>query len=282
MGDQTMTVRIPVLSREGNFKQWASQVKAMLTVSNRLDEMLMREPAADDAEDISRDVICKAKLQLHVTGPLRDIVERAATAKEAWQVLHDEYMGDLHARKPKLMGDLHSLVQGSLSVIQYIDQARELRDQFEDLQLEASLPLLCHKFIQGLNREVLQTCGPILSNMLRKEGVTLDDICSSLRDMMCFIPGGGEARVHPVKGKETRRCYYCGVAGHLKKDCHKRKRDEASSKSKSNEHQGPTAVLSVIAKIASTRTKSDALWYDSGATHHITHDRSLLRDKRPA
>jgi hypothetical protein len=142
----------------------------MLTVSHRLDEMLEREPDEDDAEEKCKDVICKAKLQLHVSGPLRDIVTRGKTAKEAWQLLHDEYMGGLHARKPKLMGELHMLEQGGRSVVQYIDQAKELRDQFEELNLEASLPLLSHKFIQGLHRDIRQSCGPFLSSMLRSEG----------------------------------------------------------------------------------------------------------------
>jgi hypothetical protein len=52
------TVRIPVLTRESNFKQWASQVQAMLTVSNRLDEMLVREPEEENAEEVNKDVMC--------------------------------------------------------------------------------------------------------------------------------------------------------------------------------------------------------------------------------
>jgi hypothetical protein len=89
----------------------------MLTVSNRLDELLEDESDEVNAEEQNKDIICKVKLQLFVSGPLRDIISRTRTAKEAWELLHTWYVGGLDAKKPKPMGDLHMLEQGGKSMV---------------------------------------------------------------------------------------------------------------------------------------------------------------------
>jgi hypothetical protein len=154
---------------------------------------------------VERDIqLCKARLTLCVSGPLREVVARAGTAKEAWDDLREEYLGDLHPRKPRLMADLLELKQDGTSVMAYIDKAKALRDEFEDLEQEASLPLLCQKFLHGLDSNVLRTCGPILSRKLRRKDVCLDELCSELRDMLQFIPEAGGA-VNAARGEQGRR-----------------------------------------------------------------------------
>jgi hypothetical protein len=140
-----LTVKLTPLTRDGNCKQWAGQVRSLLIVATRLDKLLDREPAGE--EEVEKDIVCKARLMLCVSGPLRDIVDRAGSAKDAWDALQEEYLGDLHAKKPKLMADVTALSQEGRSVIEYIDKAKELRDQFESVGMSESLPLLCHKYL---------------------------------------------------------------------------------------------------------------------------------------
>jgi hypothetical protein len=167
---------------------------------------------------------------IYMSGALRGIVVRADTAKAAWDALREEYLWELHARKPKLKADLANLSQGGGSVVDFNDRVKELRDQFEELEMSESLPRLCRNFIRGLDREALQTCGPMLSAMLLNKDVGLDELCSALRGMASFIPGGGHGEVRAARGEgpDTRRCYNCGMAGHLK-DCRKGESDMKGS-----------------------------------------------------
>jgi hypothetical protein len=50
-------------------------------------------------------------------------VERAGTAEEAWEALRQKYLGDLHARKPRLVDELTRLSQERGSIVDYIDSA---------------------------------------------------------------------------------------------------------------------------------------------------------------
>jgi hypothetical protein len=217
-------------TREGDYKQWACQVEALLILADRLDKLLTREPDGSE-EELERDIVCKARLTLYVSGALRGIVVRADTAKAAWDALQEEYLWELRARKPKLKADLANLSQGGGSVVDYIDRVKERRDQFEELEMLESLPRLCRNFIRGLDRETLQICGPMLSTMLLSKDVGLDELCSALSHMASFLPGRGHGEVRAARGEgpHTRRCYYCGMAGHLKKDCHKRESDRKGS-----------------------------------------------------
>jgi hypothetical protein len=129
-------IKFPPLVRDGAYKSWASSMRALLITQKRLDKLLDKEPQANDAEEKENDVLCKAQLQLRVHGPLKAIVERATTAKAAWDALEKEYVGTLRVRQPMLMAALTELSQGSETLVQYADKARQLRDDFEALEMK--------------------------------------------------------------------------------------------------------------------------------------------------
>jgi hypothetical protein len=118
-------------------------MEAYLITQGR-ERWLSEEPDEAKAAEVNEDNGCKAGIQLHVSGALRAIVQRAKTSKEAWNALRDEYVGSLKVRQPLLMAQVTELRQGRDSVVRYNDRAKRLRDQFEDLALKESLPLLCH------------------------------------------------------------------------------------------------------------------------------------------
>jgi hypothetical protein len=93
-------VKFPPLVRDGDFKGWESSMRAYLVTQQRLDKLLDAEPKADVAKELEIEIVCKAQLQLRVDGPLKDVVERAKTAKVAWDALHREYVGSLQVRQP--------------------------------------------------------------------------------------------------------------------------------------------------------------------------------------
>jgi hypothetical protein len=105
--------RLPVLTRDGDYQSWATQMRAFLITHDRLDVFLDATPDASDAAKRGKDLLCKARLQLHVAGPLQGIISRAETAKQAWDALRVDYQGSLQTRQPQLTAKLTDLSQGN-------------------------------------------------------------------------------------------------------------------------------------------------------------------------
>ena len=86
--DSMSSVKLSTLKRDGDYKAWACSMRAYLVTQKRLDKMLDAEPERDDAQAKENDIVCKAQLLLRVGGPLIAIVQRAPSAKAAWEALH--------------------------------------------------------------------------------------------------------------------------------------------------------------------------------------------------
>ena len=133
-------------------------------------------------------LLCKARLQLHVTGPLLGIVARARTAKAAWEALKDDCQGSLRTRQPQLTAQLTQLSQGNDTVPAYVDRLLSLRDEFEALSMESSLPLLASQFIRGLRDDLRLACAPILHKISSESGSTIDDIAKEIKSLALLLP----------------------------------------------------------------------------------------------
>jgi hypothetical protein len=134
------SLRIPLLTRESGFQSWAIMMKAYLVTQDRLDKHLLATPSSTDTAGRGRDVLCKARLQLHVAGPLQSVVARADSAKEAWDTLQADYEGSLRTRTPQLTAQLTTLSQKGDSIVTYCDRLLHLRDQFKAQKIKSSLP----------------------------------------------------------------------------------------------------------------------------------------------
>jgi hypothetical protein len=88
-------------------------------------------------------------------------------------------------------------------------------------------------------------------------------------------------------------CHYCGYKGHIQPDCWKKKRDtfrESSSIEASKSNSAHSAIETVFLGVeehsshlvgATTSTIDDWL-VDSGATVHMTNDKSILNNVKPS
>ena len=261
---------------------WASQMRALLITQDRLDRCLDAAPTTEDGE--ARDVLCKAKLQLHVAGALQSVVARAKTAHAAWKALEDDYKGSLATRQPQLMGRLHDLSQGRDSVVEYIDRAMRLRDQFEELDMGGSMPLLCSAFVRGLNDDIRLFCGAGLHTVMKKKDYELDDVAAELRSLVLMMPERrGRANATKASGarggrREDRQCFYCKEVGHIARNCPKKKKDAARQRQGGSDDG---TVLAVTApRINGLVGREDTIWLDSGATHHVVQCEGLLKRVR--
>jgi hypothetical protein len=225
-----MMVKVALLVRDGDYKTWASTMRALMIGQKRLDKLLDAEPTSE--EEAERDLLCRAQLLLHVAGPLKAVVSRATTAKGAWEALQAEHIGSLHIRQPMLMSALMELDQWSLTLVQYIDKAKELRDNFESLEMKESLPLLCQRFIKELSDELQIACGPTLHVMLRDKTKGLDDITAVIRSMALLLPSAyamantTRSAPNPKPNDKQRQredvvCHYCGKKRAYKEELQK-------------------------------------------------------------
>jgi hypothetical protein len=174
------SARLPVLSRDsGNYKQWSAQMKASLMIHGSLHIWIEKEPDVNDAKEEESDSFAKARIQLQVSGPFREIVERAKTAKAAWEALKEDYAGSVEVRKPALMRALVNLEQGRDSAQQYVDKAKGLREEFDELGMKDFVQFINFQFIHGLNDEWGATCAATLNEMLVVPDVSLEECESS-------------------------------------------------------------------------------------------------------
>ena len=76
------------------------------------------------------------------------------------------------------------------------------------------------------------------------------------------------------------KCDYCKKKGHIAWDCYKKKRDDAE-KEKGNlanqykENEYNVTLPEIALKLSRDNDKSD-WWIDSGASQHMTHEKSNL------
>jgi hypothetical protein len=151
------------LTRNGNYHKWVAQITAHL-VELDLEEWLTSEPDDTKPTEVKAAKKCKARLLLAVEGGLIRVVERATSAKKAWQAIHADHLGSLTERRPQLLGELRILKQKTgESVEAYGERALDLLQRLEDLELKDSEILLTDAFIQGLLPKLQAPCAAPLT-----------------------------------------------------------------------------------------------------------------------
>jgi hypothetical protein len=159
--------------------------------------------------------------------------------------------------------------------------------------MKSSLPLLAHQFVRGLRDEVRLATASTLTTLIEKPDSTIDDLARELKSLALFLPEDVVGATRPPKvnttngrrgpkrnndspqRKETRTRHYCGKVGHLASECCKKTRD-------ATKHQGePGTIMSVsVSTINQLSGRTDSIWLDSGATHHVVHDKRMLQSIR--
>jgi len=219
------------------------------------------------------------------------------TAKEAWNALKVMLQARDNAQLLRLMDELSSLKRGDdESIIKFASRAKMILDELAILGNPVDDNTLALRVISGHPSEY-----GMLKTVLENKDVKLviSDVTAKLLQVEQRDIAGGSSK--PAGGvrlqafsvaapkkpfdKKSVVCYYCAKKGHMKRDCYKRKADEARGKKtpgggrRDSGHGGGPQAGAALAYTASAgqpgcsqargSTSGSSTWVlDSAATNH--------------
>lgn len=284
-----------------NYATWSIRMQAYLMVKGLWDAV------TGDTVEPAVDKKALAQIILHVKDHHLPTLVPCTTSKIAWDTLKATYQAKTNARKLLLRRELTQLKMGATEPLSvYAARARdiqtklgsagdEVRDQEVALQFLAGLPpaygMISTVLTAGDQELKIET---MLPKLLQVEQLTQPTERPS-EAALYAKPGSGSggARGYGNRGKtdkqskhgDSRTCFYCGKKGHLKSDCFKKKRDEASRGGNDGQRQpGHYSAIALTANMAAAPAcgEQPTRWVlDTGASRHMTGDESILLNPRP-
>jgi hypothetical protein len=310
-----------------NYGSWSVRIKALMQLKG-LWEPIEHGPTEENVEEDAKALGC---IQLNVCTMLDPTLAPCKSAKEAWDALKQLYTATSNGRHLQLRRELHSLQQSpSEAVTQYVGRALSLQQQLcaagfpvDEQDVVISILAGLSKDFEMLTVALGMTNIPIrLNELLAKliqeeqrharhdeaEKTAYLASGSSRPAPSTFTKPGGD---HPV-----RKCFYCGMPGHIKAECRQKARDErqrqqqrgrrgsSSSRGGGSSHtyssrgsggQGQSRVPEAVALAATSSpavcqpvvprpaaaSKQQEWVLDSGATCHISNDISSMKNLKP-
>jgi len=239
-----------------------------------------------------------ATIQMSVKPVHLNTVTSVDTVIEAWDALKVMSEARDNAQLLRLIDEMSSLKKGGdENIIKFASRAKMLRDELAMLGNPVNDNTLALRVLAGLLAEygMLRT---VLENEDTK--LVMSDVTAKLLQVeQRSIPVGASKPPGIVKSqasaaaapkkpfdKKSVVCFYCNHKGHMQRDCHKKKADEAKGKGKhggagrEGGHGGGPHVGAALAYTASTENTGSSkarrsslcssIWVlDSGATNNM-------------
>ena len=286
----------PVVERldVDNYATWSIRMRALLISKG------LWGAVSGDSIDPERDQKALAQIILHVKDHHLMTVGSCSSAQVAWTTLKTTYEAKTNARKLLLRRELTQLKMGATEPLtMYAARATDIQAQLRTAGDELNDQELAIQFLAGLPpaygmiSTVLTSSDKELSikDMLPKL-LQVEQMATQLErpsEAALFAkPHGGKSHGNGSQSnskqprQEERTCYYCGKKGHFKSECRKKKRDEArlgnSGQHRNTRHSQQHGAIALVANT----TAAPMRWVlDTGASRHMTSNRSILLNMRP-
>lgn len=307
MADSTATQ--PTIERldVDNYATWSIRMQAFLMVKSLWDAV------TGESNDASSDKKALAQIILHVKDHHLPTLMGCSTAKIAWETLKTLFQAKTNARKLLLRRELTQLKMGATEPLSvYAARAKNLQTQLRSAGDEVRDQEVALQFLAGLPPaygmiSTVLTAGDqelkidgMLPKLLQVEQLTQPPERPSEAALFAKPGSGfGGGRGTGNRGNNgngsnhfskeriggNRTCFYCGKKGHIKRDCIKRKRDEASRSRDGQPQPGQYGAVALTANSATTAAASGgqpSRWVlDTGASRHMTADKNILLNPRP-
>jgi len=292
---------------DDDYKVWAAYQRAQLKKEKLWKAVVTDRPASGSDDKKADPVVAEwdamneaafATIQMSVKPVHLNTVTSVDTAKEAWDALKVMFEVRDNAQLLRLMDEMSSLKKGDdESIIKFASRAKMIRDELTMLGNPVDDNTLALRVLSGLPSEYGMP-RTVLENKDVKL-VMLDVTAKLLQVEQRNIAGGSSKPAGGVKSqafavaapkkpfdKKSVVCYYCDKKGHMKRDCYKRKADDAKGKNKprggrrDGGHGGGPQAGAALAYTASAgqpgsskahgSTSGSLTWVlDSSATSHM-------------
>ena len=237
-------------------------------------------------------------IQMCVKPQLLSRVVECTTAAEAWNTLKAIFEADTTSRQMDLMYELSTLkMEPGETVIKYVGRAKGLQLHLATARQAVDEHTMVLHVLKGLPEQYA-----MLRTVLTNTGSKLDLESTTAKLMLQEKEVKGNSRSGALEttqalavattysGRGTRdkgdwkrkaKCYYCQRMGHIQRDCHKKKADEARRGVPPGGRRRPQngggggarafTTTGTSGQEACGRATADGSWVvDSGATHHMT------------
>ncbi|CAN6686056.1 unnamed protein product [Malus baccata var. baccata] len=273
-GSSGADLRAPVFNGE-NFDFWQIKMKTIFR-SHDLWDMVEKgySPLAKREEELTatelnylkENIVKDAKALGIIQGAVSDeIFPRIAileTAKEAWNILKQEFIGNKQVRSVKLQSlrrDFEYTRIGeheafSVYLVQLFDLITQMKSYGEDIGNQR----IVQKFLISLPRSY-DSIVAVIENTRDLETVDVQDVVDTLKGECWF------------KGKP--QCHNCDKPGHFAKDCRSRKATQQANYAGRVEN---TSTMFYVCMAAAVKKNEDTWSIDSGCSNHMTRREDLL------
>ena len=283
-----------------NYQSWKFKVRMLLIREGTWK--CVQEGAPDELNDewVEKDEKAQSTISLTVSDNQIVHISSCTTAKGMWdelQKVHERtnltnklyLMRKLYQSKLKPEQDMQEYIRCTLEVV---DRLRGIGEDIRDFHVAAlllsGLPDSYETLVTALDARpddeltLEYVKGKLVDEYRRKSGGATSESALKTHDKakLRAKPTASHSKQH-----ETRECFYCKKPGHLKKDCR-------AWKAKMNEYQKSSTLKASSAVNVTDDSPDDHVaftnnveplsssgWYiDSGATSHMTNDRSFFAE----
>ena len=235
------------------------------------------------------------------------------TAKEAWEALNKHCSSSNPSRIMHLHNRLHNSSKGTRSIPEYVQEIRRTCDELAAVGYPMQEGVSIYALLRGLGPTYSAFNAGITSNL---HNLTFEDVVAQINShdellnsinpskentTSDFPPIANQTQVSGSDrgrgrnggrnnlgrgrngGRYTPRCQICGQFGHRAQECHERFNrnfygwQNSAINPQPNPQSSPHAYnVSIPPALGSS---DHTMWYpDSGATHHVTNEHSMLID----